>query len=29
VRHGLKARNEMIPFGPFLTLGALIVLFLS
>jgi leader peptidase (prepilin peptidase)/N-methyltransferase len=29
VRHGLKARKEMIPFGPFLTLGALIVLFLS
>jgi prepilin signal peptidase PulO-like enzyme (type II secretory pathway) len=28
-RRGLKARKEMIPFGPFLALGALIVLFLS
>jgi prepilin signal peptidase PulO-like enzyme (type II secretory pathway) len=29
VRRGLKARKETIPFGPFLALGALIVLFLS
>lgn len=29
VRRGLGARKEMIPFGPFLALGALLVLFLS
>jgi leader peptidase (prepilin peptidase)/N-methyltransferase len=27
IRGGLKARTTMIPFGPFLSLGALIVLF--
>ena len=29
VRHGLQARKETIPFGPFLVLGALVALFLS
>ena len=28
-KHGLKARKETIPFGPFLVLGALVALFLS
>jgi leader peptidase (prepilin peptidase)/N-methyltransferase len=26
-RHGLRARKAMIPFGPFMSLGALVVLF--
>jgi prepilin signal peptidase PulO-like enzyme (type II secretory pathway) len=29
VRRGLGARKEMIPFGPFLALGAILALFLS
>jgi prepilin signal peptidase PulO-like enzyme (type II secretory pathway) len=28
-KHGLKARKQTIPFGPFLALGALVALFLS
>jgi prepilin signal peptidase PulO-like enzyme (type II secretory pathway) len=28
-KHGLRARKETIPFGPFLALGALVALFLS